>query len=109
MTNWKKKSIMVVLSMLLVVMSIVQPALAAENQPRAKVCEICGRGVLVEKKTYSSWIPDKEVKCTHFVYGSDIIYKRTVYTETKCNACQQGFTGSTRLEYKTECEGSATP
>ena len=71
----------------------------------ARVCNRCGNGTLsIISTSYGVWYNDHEVSCTHHVYGTDMIQKRSVITTYRCDNCNYGYS-STSTQTKTVCHG----
>ncbi len=71
----------------------------------ARVCNKCGNGTLsIVSTSYGAWYNDHEVKCTHHVYGTDMIQKRSVTTTYRCDYCNYGYS-STSTQTRTVCHG----
>lgn len=99
-----EKLMVVALSVVMLTMTMILPASAAEIQPRLPLCPNCGRGALVTSKSYGIWYVSENPRCTHKSYGTDRIFARKVITAQKCNTCSAGYS-STSTERRLECHG----
>lgn len=73
---------------------------------RAELCPDCGIGSM--RYSYTDWTPctyERQVTCTHYPVGVDVIYKRQHLITLACNYCTSVST-RTDVEQKAECRGS---
>lgn len=110
MKNMKKISMLAVLVLTLTMFVSSTQIVSAQRldsaiQLRGALCSNCNDGEMVT--TYGSWGPwvvMREVKCSHYYYGTDLIYARNRTVTTRCNNCGMG-SSSQQTETKTECHG----
>lgn len=76
-----------------------------EISPRGALCSDCNIGeIRVSYSSWSTWYHYQEIKCTHFPYGTDEVFKRDRVVTENCTYCGKG--GSTRqYETKIVCHG----
>lgn len=110
-----KRVLMLVLALVMVFTVVAVPASATEAptytdtaietiEPRR--APICGCGSVMARVDthYGIWSVWDEVDCTHYPYGTDLEYRRTVTVTYRCGYC--GATDeAVSHQYKTECHG----
>lgn len=73
---------------------------------RAELCPDCGIGHMsYSYTTWSDWVPDHKIPCTHFPVGEDVIFIRRREVTLKCNYCTS-HSIRTQTQSKVECYGS---
>lgn len=110
-----KRVLMLVLTLVMVFTVVAVPASATEAPTYADTAietieprraPICGCGSVMARVDthYGIWSVWDEVDCTHYPYGTDLEYRRTVTVTYRCGYC--GATDeAVSYQYKTECHG----
>lgn len=80
-------------------------SILALPEARLPRCTRCGTGVLITTNTSTDWGPESQQFCSHYPFGVDIIYSRTIISTTSCNFCGIKADHSVRTENKIECKG----
>jgi hypothetical protein len=95
-----------VLAMLVIFLApiSVNAAIPSTASPLGLICPTCGGNVVTSTTWSNDWVVYKQITCTHYVYGTDLIWKRTGVKTTVCSNCGTG-SSSTTTQTKTECHG----
>ena len=79
--------------------------MSTEISPMSALCPDCERGsVITTYGSWGKWYNVKEVTCTHYPWGTDMIQERKRTVTSTCNYCGTGMS-RTAKQTRTVCHG----